>query len=72
MLQTDPKNRISIEKLVHDPWMMAGYDRPVSKDNVCDVSKIHTIIKFCTLFVLNEQFEPISVASSLNLHIEFW
>jgi len=42
MLQTDPKKRITVEKLVHDPWLMAGYARPLSKNNVCDVSKIHT------------------------------
>ena len=66
MLQTDPKNRISIEKLVRDPWMMVGYDRPVSKDNVCDVSKIHTIIQFYTFFVLNEQVEPISVCDFIT------
>jgi serine/threonine protein kinase len=48
MLQTDPKKRISIEKLVCDPWLTAGYDRPISKDNVCDVSKIHTVIELYT------------------------
>ena len=62
MLQTDPKKRITIEKLVHDPWLMAGSDRPLSKDNVCDVSKIHTIMEFyafCACFVLNEHVVPI-------------
>lgn len=45
MLQTDPKKRITIDKLVCDPWLMAGYDRPVNKDSMCDVSKIHVIVE---------------------------
>ncbi|GFG36436.1 hypothetical protein Cfor_00679, partial [Coptotermes formosanus] len=37
MLQTDPKKRITIDKLARDPWLMEGYDRPVSKENICDL-----------------------------------
>jgi serine/threonine protein kinase len=46
MLQTDPKKRITIDKLARDPWLMEGYDRPVSKENICDVSKIYMIVEF--------------------------
>jgi maternal embryonic leucine zipper kinase len=40
MLQVDPKKRITIDKLVCHPWVTLGYDEPVNKDSVCDVSKI--------------------------------
>jgi hypothetical protein len=41
---------------------MAGYDRPISEGNVCDVSKIYTVIEFytfCAWCVLNEHVVPI-------------
>ncbi|PNF16216.1 Maternal embryonic leucine zipper kinase, partial [Cryptotermes secundus] len=37
MLQTDPKKRITVDRLVSHPWVMLGYDSPVSKDSVCDL-----------------------------------
>jgi len=29
MLQTDPKNRITVKELLHHPWLMDGYEKPV-------------------------------------------
>lgn len=45
MLQTDPKKRITVDRLVSHPWVTLGYDGPVSKDSVCDVS-------MCSLLLL--------------------
>jgi serine/threonine protein kinase len=47
MLQTDPKKRITVDRLVCHPWVTLGYDGPVSKDSVCDVSEIRMIVIFC-------------------------
>jgi serine/threonine protein kinase len=44
MLQTDPKKRITVDKLVCHPWVARGYDGPVSKDSLLDVSVIIVIV----------------------------
>lgn len=48
MLQTDPKKRITVDRLASHPWVTLGYDGPVSKDSVCDVSEI----RMCSLLLL--------------------
>lgn len=50
MLQTDPKQRITVDKLVCHPWVTLGYDGPVSKDSVCDVSEILVIVILYVFF----------------------
>jgi maternal embryonic leucine zipper kinase len=46
MLQVDPKKRITVDKLVCHPWVTLGYDEPVNKDNLYDVSKVLMIVIF--------------------------
>ena len=29
MLQTDPKKRITVKEMLHHPWLMDGYEKPV-------------------------------------------
>lgn len=50
MLQVDPKKRITVDKLVCHPWVTLGYDGPVNKDSVYDVSRIFVIVAFCMFF----------------------
>jgi serine/threonine protein kinase len=50
MLQTDPKKRITVDKLVCHPWVTLGYDGPVNKDSGCDVSEMLMIVILYVLF----------------------
>jgi serine/threonine protein kinase len=51
MLQTDPKKRITVDKLVCHPWVVLGHDGPVCKDNLLDVSEI-IVILILSVFLL--------------------
>jgi serine/threonine protein kinase len=50
MLQTDPKKRITVDKLVCHPWVTFGYDGPVNKDSGGDVSEILMIVILYVFF----------------------